>query len=247
MNEHTTDAIADQDDEISLLDLLQTVAENIKLLVLGPLAIGLTALGISFAIPPTYTAQTQFLPPQQQQSAAASMLQSLGALGGLAGAASGLKNPADQYVAFLKTQTVQDALIERFQLLERYKAEFKEDARKALAANARIASGKDGLITIEVDDKSPQTAADLANAHVEELRKLMDRLAVTEAQQRRVFFEKQLQQTQTKLIEAERALKATGLNSNLLKSDPSPRWKAWPSCRPLSPHRRSRLPACAVI
>ena len=55
-----------EDDEISLLDLLQTIVDNLRLLVLGPLAVGLAALGISFAIPPTYTAKTQFLPPQQQ-------------------------------------------------------------------------------------------------------------------------------------------------------------------------------------
>ncbi len=82
--------------EVSLLDLLQIVADNIKLLTLGPLAVGATALAISFAIPPTYTAATKFLPPQQQQSVTAGMLSSLGALGGLAGAAAGLKNPADQ-------------------------------------------------------------------------------------------------------------------------------------------------------
>lgn len=89
--------LAEDDDEISLLDLLQVVADNLRLLVLGPLAAGLLALGISFAIAPTFTASTKFLPPQQQQSGAAAMLQSLGALGGLAGTAGGLKNPSDQY------------------------------------------------------------------------------------------------------------------------------------------------------
>ena len=97
-----------QDDEISLLDLLQVVVDNLRLLVLGPLAVGLAALGISFAVPPTFTATTKFMPPQQQASGAAAMLSSLGALGGLAGAASGLKNPADQYVAFVKSRSVQD-------------------------------------------------------------------------------------------------------------------------------------------
>lgn len=89
----TNDARLDEadDDEISLLDLLQVVVENLRLLVIGPLLAGLAALGISFAIAPTFTATTKFMPPQQQQSAAASMLQSLGALGGLAGAATGLE------------------------------------------------------------------------------------------------------------------------------------------------------------
>lgn len=208
-------------DEISFLDLLEVLVDNARLLVLGPMACGLLALGISFAISPTFTAKTQFLPPQQQQSAAASMLASLGALGGLAGAATGIKSPSDQYIAFMKSVSVQDALIDRFKLMERYEAKLKVDARLELASNVRIASSKDGLISIEVDDKDPKFAADLANAHVQELQHLLARLAVTEAQQRRMFFEKQLLVTKENLTKAEVALKSSGINSNVLKSSPS--------------------------
>ena len=209
------------EDEISLLDLLQTIVDNLRLLIIGPLVVGLAALGISFAVPPTFTATVKFLPPQQQQSAAASMLASLGGLGGLAGAAAGLKSPADQYLAFMKSNSVQDALIERFKLQDRYETKFKVDTRKELTGNTRAASGKDGLISVEIDDKDPHFAADLANAHVDELQKLLARLAVTEAQQRRAFFEKQLTQVKDKMIAAELALKGTGVNSSVLKSNPT--------------------------
>jgi len=220
MNENTSVPVGEDDDEISLLDLLQVVVENLRLLVLGPLLVGLAALGITFAITPTFTATTKFMPPQQQASGAASLLQSLGALGGLAGAASGIKSPADQYVAFLKSRSVQDALIDRFKLTERYEQKLKDDTRRELETLARASSGKDGLITIEVDDKEPQFAADLANAHVEELGNLLKRLAVTEAQQRRVFFEKQLAAAKDNLAKAEVALKASGVNGDVLKADP---------------------------
>jgi tyrosine-protein kinase Etk/Wzc len=209
------------DDEISLLDLLQTIVDNLRLLVLGPLAVGITALGISYLIPPTYTAKTQFLPPQQQQSAAASMLASLGSLGGLAGAVGGIKNPADQFLAYMKSVTIQDVLIERFKLLERYEAKTKTDARLELKENVRAVSGKDGLISVEVDDKDPKFAADLANAHVEELGKLLGKLATTEAQQRRLFFEMQLSQAKEKLIRSEIELKSTGVSGSVLKSNPA--------------------------
>jgi tyrosine-protein kinase Etk/Wzc len=207
-------------DEISLLDLLQVIAENLRLLVLGPLFVGLVALGISFLIRPTFTATTVFLPPQQQQSAAASLLQSIGALGGLAGAATGIKNPNDQYVAFLRSRQIQDRLIARFQLKERYEVEMQADAVKAIDGNSRISSGKDGLITVEFDDHDPVFAAEVANAYVQELGGLMERLAVTEAQQRRVFFETQLLSTKDKLTKAEEALRASGVNSSALKSNP---------------------------
>jgi tyrosine-protein kinase Etk/Wzc len=208
------------EDEISLLDLLQTVVENLRLLVLAPLAAGLLALGISFLVTPTFTSTTQFMPPQQQQSSAAALLQSLGALGGIAGAATGIKNPNDQFVSFLQSRTIQDSLIQRFKLVERYEAEFMQDARDELGKNARISSGKDGLITVSVDDHDPAFAAELANAHVEELSQLLGRLAVTEAQQRRVFFEKQLASAKDNLVKAEQALQASGVNVSALKANP---------------------------
>lgn len=208
------------DGGISILDILQVVAENLRLLILLPLALGLIALGITFLIKPSYTAVVKFLPPQQQASAASSMLQSLGALGGLAGAASGLKNPADQYVAFLKTNTVRDALVDRFQLMDRYQAKLRQDARSSLTTNTKIQTGKENIISIDVDDADPKFAADLANAYVEELGAMLNVMAVTEAQQRRIFFEKQLGQAKDNLIKAEQTLAASGISVSALNANP---------------------------
>jgi uncharacterized protein involved in exopolysaccharide biosynthesis len=220
MSTFTADAAQDSD-EISLLDILQVIKDNLVLLILGPLLVGLVALGITFLIPPTFTASTSFLPPQQQQSASASLIASLGSLGGLAGAATGLKNPNDQFIAFLKSRRIEDKLVERFKLIERYKVDLLTDARVELEKRTRISAGKDNLITIEVDDRDPTFAADLANAQVEELGGLIQRLALTEAQQRRAFFENQLLITKNQLTKAEQALRATGVNSSALKSNPT--------------------------
>jgi len=208
------------EDEISLLDLLQVLVDNLRLLVLGPLSIGLAALGYAFVIPPTYTATTVFMPPQQQQSAASMMMQSLGALGGLAGAAAGLKNPNDQFVSMMKSDFVADELIARFNLLQRYDAVYKVDARKNLLAVSKISAGKDGLITIEVDDKDPAMAANMANGYLEAFSKLLKRLAVTESQQRRLFFEKQVEDTKDKLNAAQLALESSGVDISALKTSP---------------------------
>ncbi len=218
-----TDEIAQlpPDDEISLLDLLLVVAENARLLIFGPLLAGLVALGIAFIIPPTFTATTRILPPQQQQGAAAMLASQLGALGGLAGAAGlNIKNPADTYVALIKSRTVADKLIDRFDLLNVYDQKYRQEARKELENTTKVSAGKDGLITIEVDDKDPKRSADMANAYVQELSKLTGSLAITEAQQRRVFFETQLKQTQENLKKAELALGQVGASENLIKSAP---------------------------
>lgn len=219
-SEQTGIASGDDDEGIDLLDLALPLAEHWKLLVLGPVVAGLLALGITFLIPKTYTSRTVFLPPQQQQSAAASAIAQLGALSGLVGSAAGLKSPADQYVALLQSTTVADRLIDEFKLMQVYDEEFRFKAREELAKNVRVSLGKkDGLISIEVDDKDPQRAADIANRHLDELRRLTSQLALTEAQQRRVFFEAQLTQTRDRLTQAQQALQASGFSQGALKAD----------------------------
>jgi uncharacterized protein involved in exopolysaccharide biosynthesis len=141
-------------------------------------------------------------------------------LAGLAGSAAGIKNPNDQFLAYMKSRRIEDALIQRFDLMGRYEAKLPEDARRALEGVSRLSSGKDGLITVEVDDSDPQVAADIANAYVDELNKLLDHLSVTEAQQRRVFFEKQLNDAQVKLTAADVALRASGIDPGVLKTQP---------------------------
>ena len=177
------------------------------------------ALGGSYLVPPTYAARVSFLPPQQQQSGAAGALASLGALAGVASA--GIKNNGDQYVALVQSYTVADRIVDRFELVKKYDRKFRADARKELAENTRVSLGrKDGLITLEVDDHDPKIAAEMASAYIEELKSLTANLALTEAQQRRVFFEKQLQQVKAKLTEAQQALSATGINGGALKAEP---------------------------
>lgn len=214
--------VAPADDPgFSMLDVVLVLVSRWRQLVLLPLLAGITAIGITYLIAPTFTSRTVFLPPQQQQSAAASALASLGALSGLAGAAVGIKSPIDQYVALMQSVTVQDRLIDEFQLMQVYKKKLRVDARKELTRNVRISTGKkDGLITVEVEDEDPQRAAAIANRHVEELRRLTNQLALTEAQQRRAFFQEQLEATRDRLTKAQVALQASGYTPGALKAEP---------------------------
>jgi len=198
----------------------QALRSHLRLLVLAPPLAGALALAVTFAIPPSFTAVTSFLPPQQQ-GGAASALASLGALAGLAGTVGGAKTPADQFVALMRSVTVSDRIIDQFGLQQAYGKEFRIDTRKALDANVRFQIGKkDGLITIEVDDTSPKQAAAMANRYVDELRKMTNTIALTDAQQRRVFFEKQLELTRDKLGKAQQALQSSGVGAGTLKAEP---------------------------
>jgi len=145
-------------------------------------------------------------------------LAALGSLGSLAGAAA--KTPDDLYVALLKSDSVLRRLDERFNLRDRYDVPNYEALRKSVPTRVRVSSDKkSGLINIEVDDKDPKFAADLANAHAAEVTKVLGRLAVTEAQLRRVFFEKQLGETKEHLIKAEQDLKGVQEKSGVIVLD----------------------------
>jgi len=198
-----------EEDEISLLDLAIVLAKHKKLILGLPLVAAIIAVIVTLLMPNIYTGTTKILPPQQNQSAAVAMVGQLsgqlGGLGALAGGALGIKNPNDLYVGMLKSRTVADNLIGRFELRKLYDKKTSEDTRKELERNTRITSGRDGIIVIEFENKEPKHAASIANAYVEELYKLTQVLAVTEASQRRLFFERQLDQTRKNLAIAEAA------------------------------------------
>lgn len=204
-----------------LLDVMLTLAQHLRLIVVGSFLIGVLALGGSYLVQPTFTTATVILPPQQQASLAASALSALGPLAGLMGGAGGIKNPLEQYVTMLQGTTIADRIIDRFKLADVYDEELRSLVRRELWKNVRVSAGRrDGLITIEVDDHDPQRAADMANAYVEEFRRLTSGLAITEAQQRKVFFENQLQQTKEKLTKAQSALQGSGFTPGALKAEP---------------------------
>lgn len=210
--------------DISLLDILIVIVQYRRLILKTALYAIVIAVIVSLLLPIRYTATTSILPPQQQTSSAGSAL--LAQLGGLSSVASlaggslGLKNPNDLQVAMLKSRTVEDAMLDRFHLVELFKAKQRSDARKKFEDVVDIDNGaKDGLIRISVTDRSAQRAAEMANGYVEEFKRLSANLAVTEASQRRLFFEQQLAQAKDNLANAEENLKKTGQKSGLIQLD----------------------------
>lgn len=202
-------------------DILVAMAGSWRTLLLIPVVVGLIALGVTFIISPVFTARTTLLPPASQQSATAGALAALGGLGALAGGAVGVRSPTDQLVALLQSETIADRMIDQFGLIALYDKKLRMDARRLLHERTRVSAGKkDGLVVVEVEDNDPKRAADMANQYVQELRRLTSTLAVTEAQQRRAFFQTHLEKTRDELANAQRALQASGFNAGALRAEP---------------------------
>jgi len=183
--------------------------------------VAVLSIATVLVLPKTYTASTKILPPQQSQSMGAmAALSQLGPMAALAGQNLGLRNPNDLYVAMLRSDTVANDLIDRFFLMSVYREKLRENTRKKLAGTTEIRMGpKDGVITISVEDRSPQRATDLANGYVEELEKLTKTLAVSEAARRRIFFEREMKSASEDLAAAEVALKETQQKTGLILLD----------------------------
>lgn len=215
--------IVPAEEEISLLDLLIALVRHRRLIVKTTLGMALVGLITSLLLPSRYTASTSILPPQQGSSTGAALLSQFGSLGSvasLAGGGLGLKNPNDLQVALLKSQTVEDAMVDRFHLTEMFHVKLRSAARKKLENVVDIDNGsKDSLIRISVTDRDPRRAADMANGYVEEFKKRSATLAVTEASQRRLFFEQQLGQAKDNLATAEEELKKTAQKTGLIQLD----------------------------
>ncbi|MBT9332272.1 chain length determinant family protein [Acidipila sp. 4G-K13] len=210
--------------EISLLDILLVLAERRKLIFLITVIFAIGAIIISLVLPKRYTAETTILPPDAKSSSLSSMMTSqLGNLGGiaaLAGGSLGLKNPNEMFIAMLKSQTVENAMVHRYNLMQEYHSKYLSLARKSFEKHVTLdGNGKDGLIHISVEDWDPKRAAELANGYVDQFRTLSQTLAITEAGQRRLFFEQQLQQSKDRLADAEEALKETEQKTGMIQLD----------------------------
>ena len=224
--ERDGDSVSDvrREEEISLLDLLITLARHRRLILKTAAWAVAAGIVLSLVLPIRYMATTAILPPQQGASAGSALMaqlsSSLGSVASLAGGSVGLKNPNDLQVAMLKSRTVEDAMVDRFHLMNLFDVKRKSDARKKLEKIVDIDSGiKDGLIRISVTDSDPHRAEEMANGYVEEFKKLSATLAVTEASQRRLFFEQQLVQAKDNLANAEEDLKKTEQKTGLVQLD----------------------------
>jgi len=202
---------------VTLLEALTWLGEAKMRLLATAGACAALGLGLALALPAKFTATTTFLPPasSQPQAGSAAALAALGSLSGLAGA--GVKTPDEMYVALLTSDSVLRGLDARFSLKERYGVNSHEALRRRVTEFVRVgADKKSGLISVDVEDRDPEFATRLANAHAEEISKVLGRLAIGEAQQRRVFYERQIKDANQALVQAEAGLRAVQEKSGMI-------------------------------
>lgn len=206
-------SLPQEEDRVDALDILLVLAYKRRLV--GIATLGVLAIGIALALllRPNFTSTALILPPQQQSSSASALLGQLGILAGVTGgeeasSALGLKSPGDLYVGILASETIEDGIISKFNLKSHYKTRTMVEARKALESHTDLTSEKDGLISIAVTDHDSHLASDIANAYISELYDMNSHLAITEAAQRRIFFENEVAQEKKQLNAAEDNLAA---------------------------------------
>lgn len=223
----TDERLGDRSDEmdpsspggIDGIEMLLILSQRKKTILRVTLAVAVLSTILLFLIPNTYTAKVTIVPPEEKQSSLTAMLGQLGTIAGLSGSDLGLKDPGDLFLGMLRSRTIQDRLIDQFDLRKVYNVKRYQDAEKKLGSRSDIVTEKEGLISISVEDRDPARAAALANAYVEQLHALNSRLAVSEAGQRRLFYEEKVTAERDALALAEVALKQAQEKTGLLQPD----------------------------
>jgi tyrosine-protein kinase Etk/Wzc len=194
--------------EAGFLKIVVVIARSRRALALTVFWTMLASAGLVMLIPVSYTGTAIILAPQPSSTAAA-LLSQLGSLGSLSPDAleGGAKTPEETYLGILSSRTIADEMIRRFNLQSLYRTRHMVDTRRALARHTHVEGTKGYLININVEDKSAKRAADMANAYVELLYGTNHRLALTQASQRRVFLEQQVNTEREVLSETELAIK----------------------------------------
>src|SRR5690242_8438729 len=189
---------------------LRLLWEHRRLLSLAALCGVLASTLLAFLIPVRFESTARLMPPDSNQSgglamAAAALSGSAGGLGSFASDMLGLKSTSDICVGILSSRTVQDKLVQQFDLRKLYKASRMEDARKSLASHTSISvDRKSQIITIGVTDHDPKRAAAMGQAYVEELNRLVAELSTSSARRERIFLQERLQAVSKDLESAER-------------------------------------------
>jgi tyrosine-protein kinase Etk/Wzc len=194
--------------DISPLGIYRCIAQNIKFVLSFTAIVAVSAIIVSLLLPKIYTAKAMLVPTNEDKGMLSSMMGQLGGIAALSGASIGGPTQADLYVTMLKSDTVKDALIDRFRLMEVYKEKLRSYASRDLDEKSLFVAGKkDGVITISVEDKDPKRAADLANAYTDELGKLAIKVSSASAGRNRKFLEERLVKAKSDLGHAEDELK----------------------------------------
>ncbi|MBI3610053.1 MAG: lipopolysaccharide biosynthesis protein [Nitrospirae bacterium] len=205
------------DDEINLLDYWKVLVKRRKMIGQIVAAAFIMSVIVSLLLPKIYASTASILPPQQEGSFSSAMVSQLP--GGSGGGFLGMKSPADLWVGILKSGTVRDAIIARFDLMKIFKVKNREDAQKKLDQHVRIMKSKEDIISITVEDRDPRRTAETANAFVEELDRINKGIVMTSGRRMRVFVEERLKEAKEELRKTEDAVRAFQEKNRAVKLD----------------------------
>ncbi len=205
-------------------DILALIRHHARFIALNVGIVTLVALIVSLALPKWYSAKAVLLPPtEEDQGIGFSQLLPRG-LGGIK--LPGAPTLSDVCISVLKSRSVGDRLVTRFDLVRRYGQHDAEKALKELESHTKLAVGDEGTISISVEDRDPKIAAAMANAYIEELDNFNRLTRTSSARRTREFIEERLQVVQRDLAAAENSLSSYQQQKNLALLSPEARGQA---------------------
>jgi uncharacterized protein involved in exopolysaccharide biosynthesis len=220
--ELTEQEVLTQEPRETAVQRLRLLWERRRLLIRATVAGLLFGTLLAFLLPKRFESTTQLMPPDNQSSSGLAMMAALsaktgGGLGAFAGDLLGLKSSGALFIGILRSRTVEDRLIDRFDLKKVYWTRLEETTRRKLEENTSISEDrKSGILSITVTDNDPKRAAAIAHAYVAELDRLVAQVSTSSARREKEFLEERLKAVQIDLENAEKEFSQFASKNNAI-------------------------------
>jgi len=203
---------------IGLSNILIRLAGYRRILIFAPLSIALLVGLVSSLMPPQFAAYARLLPPKTNTASANSLLNQVGGNAAVIGASAlTLKNPSDLYASLFLSRTVQDEIIEKFDLGKSYGIDDADQLREEVAKRTKVSVGKDGVITLTYTHRSAKDSADIANHLIAAMYQVARHLARDDTRRRLEFYDGLINETRAKYEEAAQKLLETERKTGLTR------------------------------
>ncbi len=195
--------------EINLIELLVIIIKYRWMIIGFTLLASILTVIYSLKLPNIYKATAKIFPPAKESSSLNALASQLpGGMASIASGALGIKDPSELYIGMLRSHAINDKIIEKFDLMKVYEATHINEVRGIVEGNSSFeADKKSGIISISVEDESPERAAGIANEYVNLLRGLNNKINLTSAQKERIFLEQRLKIAKDELVTAQENFK----------------------------------------
>lgn len=192
-------------DKNSILTYLYLLYRGKKLILMNLIIVMGVAAGLSLLMPDYYKATVLLMPPREAKKGFGFAEQLASQVTTLRLGSQG--SPSDLYIGIMKSQSMLNMLVDKFNLVNYYKVESRDIATARLKSMTKLTTTKEGLLRVDYEDTNPEIAASICNMYITLLDSLNQTINRRSSRERADFIDQMLGENGISMQQAEMELK----------------------------------------